>query len=109
MKLVRLIKMCLNETYCRIRVGKNLCDMFPIKNGLKKRYFITIAFQMCFRGYREVGSGKTGCFDIKCAHQRLVYADDVNILLYWQKCIYHKEKHRSFRSCYLREWTRSKC
>jgi len=36
MKLVRLIKRCLNETYSRIRVGKNLSDMFPSKNGLKQ-------------------------------------------------------------------------
>ena len=28
-KLVRLIKMRLNETYGRVRVGKNLSDMFP--------------------------------------------------------------------------------
>jgi len=35
--LVRLIKMCLNETFSRFRVGKNLSDMFPIMNGLKKR------------------------------------------------------------------------
>jgi hypothetical protein len=35
-KLVRLIKMCLTETYSRIRVDKNLSKMFPIKNGLKK-------------------------------------------------------------------------
>jgi hypothetical protein len=35
-KLVRLIKMCLTETYSRIRVGKNLSEMFPIKNGLKQ-------------------------------------------------------------------------
>jgi len=35
MKLVRLIKMCLTETYGRVRVGKNLSDMFPIRNGLK--------------------------------------------------------------------------
>jgi hypothetical protein len=35
MKLVRLIKLCLNETYSRDRVGKHLSDMFPIKNGLK--------------------------------------------------------------------------
>ena len=35
MKLVRLIKMCLNETYRRVRVGKHLSDMFPIRNGLK--------------------------------------------------------------------------
>jgi hypothetical protein len=35
-KLVRLIKMCLNETYSRVRVGKHLSDRFPIKNDLKK-------------------------------------------------------------------------
>jgi hypothetical protein len=36
MKLVRLIKMCLNETYSRVRVGKHLFDMFPIGSGLKQ-------------------------------------------------------------------------
>jgi hypothetical protein len=35
-KLVRLIKMCLNETYCKVRVGKLLYDTFPIQNGLKQ-------------------------------------------------------------------------
>jgi len=35
MKLVKLIKMCLTETYSRVRAGKNLFDMFPIGNGLK--------------------------------------------------------------------------
>ena len=35
-KLVRLIKICLTETYSRFRVGKNLCDMFPIRNGWKQ-------------------------------------------------------------------------
>jgi hypothetical protein len=29
-KLVRLIKMCLNKTYSKVRVGKNLSDTFPI-------------------------------------------------------------------------------
>ena len=36
MKLVRLIKMFLNETYSRVQVGKHLSGMFPIRNGLKK-------------------------------------------------------------------------
>ena len=36
MKLVRLIKMYLNETYGRVQVGKHLSDMFPIRNGLKQ-------------------------------------------------------------------------
>ena len=35
-KLVRLIKMCLTEKYSRVRVGKNLPDMFLIGNGLKR-------------------------------------------------------------------------
>ena len=35
-KLLRLIKMCLTETYSRARVGKNFSDMFPIRNGLKQ-------------------------------------------------------------------------
>jgi hypothetical protein len=36
MKLVRLVKMCLNETYSRVRVSKHLSDTFTIKNGLKQ-------------------------------------------------------------------------
>ena len=36
MKLNRLIKMCLNETYSRVRVGKHLSDMFPFKSDLKQ-------------------------------------------------------------------------
>jgi len=35
-KIVRLIKMCLTETYNIVRVEKNLSDMFPVRNGLKK-------------------------------------------------------------------------
>jgi hypothetical protein len=35
-KLVRPIKMCLTETYSGVRVGKNLSDMFPIRNGLNQ-------------------------------------------------------------------------
>ena len=31
-----LIKQCLIETYNRVRVGKNLSDIFPSRNGLKK-------------------------------------------------------------------------
>jgi hypothetical protein len=34
MKLVRVIKMCLNETYSKVRIGRHLSDSFPIQNGL---------------------------------------------------------------------------
>jgi len=30
MKLVRLMKMCLNETYSRVGAGKHLSDIIPI-------------------------------------------------------------------------------
>jgi hypothetical protein len=36
MKLVRLIKMCLNEMYSKVCIGKHLSDSFPIQNGLKQ-------------------------------------------------------------------------
>ena len=35
-KLVTLIKMSLTGTYSRVRVGKNVSDRFPIRNGLKQ-------------------------------------------------------------------------
>jgi hypothetical protein len=35
-KQLNLKKIRLNETCSRVRVGKHLSDMFPIKNGLKK-------------------------------------------------------------------------
>jgi hypothetical protein len=31
-KLVGLIKVCLNETYSRVRIGKSLSDKFTIEN-----------------------------------------------------------------------------
>ena len=36
MKLVKLIETFLNETYSRVRVGKHLSDIFPIRSGLKQ-------------------------------------------------------------------------
>ena len=36
MKMVRLIKMCLTEMCSSVRAGKHLCEVFPIRNGLKK-------------------------------------------------------------------------
>jgi hypothetical protein len=35
-KPVRLIKMCLNETFSKVHIGKLLSDKFPIQNGLKQ-------------------------------------------------------------------------
>ena len=37
MKLVRLIKMCLTETFSRVRVGKHLSEGFPIRKWFETR------------------------------------------------------------------------
>jgi len=39
MKLVRLIKMCLNKSYSNVHIGKNLLESFPTQNGLKQGDF----------------------------------------------------------------------
>jgi hypothetical protein len=36
MKLAGFIKMCLNKTHTKVCIGKHLCDMFSIQNGLKQ-------------------------------------------------------------------------
>jgi len=35
-KLVRLIEICLNETYSEIHIGNNLSDAFPNENDMKQ-------------------------------------------------------------------------
>jgi hypothetical protein len=40
-KLVRLIKMCLNETYSKVLVGKHMSHIFPTQNGLKQGYALS--------------------------------------------------------------------
>jgi hypothetical protein len=36
-KLVRLMKMCLSETYNKVSIDKHLSDNFPIRSGPKQR------------------------------------------------------------------------
>jgi len=51
-KLVRLIKMCLTETYSGVRVGKKLSDKFPIRNGLKQGDVLSPLLSNLLGGFR---------------------------------------------------------
>jgi hypothetical protein len=80
-KLMGLIKMCLNETYIRVRIGKNLSDKFTIENGLKEGdAFITTAFQLCFEICHQEGPREPGRTHIEWDTSGLAYAGDVNIV-----------------------------
>ena len=73
--------MCLTETYSRVRVGKNLPDMFPIRNGLKQGdalspLLFNFALEYTIRRVRVIQYGLI----LSGTHQLLAYADDVNIL-----------------------------
>jgi hypothetical protein len=66
MKLVRLIKMCLNKTYTTVCIGKYLSDTFSYsKQSETRRCFIAIAFKLGFRICHQEGPRKPGGAEIE--------------------------------------------
>jgi hypothetical protein len=77
MKLVRLIKMCLNETCSKVRIGKRLSDSFIIQNGLKQGNYLSPLHFNFFLDYaiRKVHKNQVG---LKL--NLLAYTDDVTVM-----------------------------
>jgi hypothetical protein len=58
MKLVIPIKICLNEMYSKVCIGKQFSDNFHIQKDLKEGCFIASAFHLCSRICHKEGPGK---------------------------------------------------
>jgi hypothetical protein len=75
--------MNLTETYSRVRVGKNVSDRFPIRNGLKQGDALS-PIPMLYNfaseyAIRRVQVSQDG-LKLNGTHELLAYADDVNLL-----------------------------
>jgi len=83
MKLIKLIKISLNETYSRVWVGKHVSDMFPIRSGLKQGDALSpLLYNLAFEyAIRRVQVNQDG-LKLNGAHQLWF---TLMMLIYWEE------------------------
>jgi len=81
MQLVWLTNMCQDEMYSRVKVGRNLSEMFPSRNGLKEQDGLSpLLFNFALKyTIRRVQVNQDG-LKLNSTQQLLVYTDDDNRL-----------------------------
>ena len=73
--------MCLTETYSRVRAGKNLSDIFPVRNGLKQGDALSpVLFNFALEYAIMRVQVNQDRLKLNGTHQLLAYADEANIL-----------------------------
>jgi hypothetical protein len=81
MKLVRPIKICLNETYKRVINDKHLYYVFPLQNGLLQEGALSV-FLLNFASEYSIMKvrGNQMILELNETFHRFVYADDIDLL-----------------------------
>lgn len=74
MKLILLIKICLNQTCSYVHIGKYLSDAFLIQNSQKVLIMTTLKYSIKMGLENQEGLKVSGTYQLQ------VSADDVNLL-----------------------------